>query len=868
MYHQTFSGSLAECQLERLSERFDCHPVVASNEDACLSRGCCWKPLNETMLNERTAIPSCYFPKDYAGYAVTRTETSTDRVTLHLERKIPSGIDVDIRAVRVELLFYDQNTLRIRTLGTTEKRFVPPVPRIPSRTFAGDRQYTVTFNETNGEIKVHRRGTPDTVIFQTHLSRLVFTEKFLQLSTLLPSDVVYGLGEQWSPLRRGVNWTRHVIFNDGAPPTVNRNMYGSHPFYIGVERDGKSHGVFLHNSNSIEVVLQPTPAATFRTIGGILDIFVFVGPTPAKVVQQYQHVVGLPALPPYWSLGFNLCRYEYGSLDRTRFIMEKNIEAQIPLDVQWNDIDYMERRNGFTYDNVSFHGLPEFVDRIHSSGRHYVMIFDPAMSGSEIPGTYPPFDMGIDMDIFVKNESGGVVYGKVWNDKSSVFPDFSHPRANEYWGSLFKRFHEVVPFDGAWIDMNEPTNFYDGHADGCPPNNTLDYSPYVPGEKPLFAQTLCMSDRHHLSAHYDVHNIYAHLEAEATYTALAAIRGKRPFIISRASSTGMGAWSGHWSGDIASSWGDMRLTIPNMLSFGMYGMPLVGSDICGFRGNSSLELCARWHVLGAFYPFSRNHNDYDCVDQDPYSMGPLVIEAARTSLRMRYSLLPYLYTLFYRSHVFGETVARPLFFEFPEDPKTHDVDEQFFWGGSLMFNPALYPNQTEVHAYIPAGVWYDIDRGTIFSQSSGTYQSFPAPFTHMNTLIWGGSIVPAQKPGLTTTESRRNPLGLLVAPDRQGLARGQMFRDDGDSINTVTKDEYDLYDFILIKNVLVVSSSKRGYREALTWGSVVVYGVTTAPHNVLTGGRAVEFRYSPEEEMLILPDVGAPLGQDFTIAWS
>ncbi|CAN8026669.1 unnamed protein product, partial [Ixodes persulcatus] len=239
--------------------------------------------------------------------------------------------------------------------------------------------------------------------------------------------------------------------------------------------------------------------------------------------------------------------------------------------------------------------------------------------------------------------------------------------------------------------MNEPTNFYDGHADGCPANSTLDYPPYVPGEKPLFAQTLCMSDRHHLSAHYDVHNIYAHLEAEATYTALVAIRGKRPFIISRASSAGMGAWSGHWSGDIASSWEDMRLTIPNMLSFGMYGMPLVGSDICGFRGNSSLELCARWHALGAFYPFSRNHNDYDCVDQDPYSMGPLVIEAARTSLRMRYSLLPYLYTLFYRSHVFGETVARPLFFEFPEDPKTHDVDEQFLWGGSLMFNPALYP---------------------------------------------------------------------------------------------------------------------------------------------------------------------------------
>ncbi|CAN8002827.1 unnamed protein product, partial [Ixodes pacificus] len=89
---------------------------------------------------------------------------------------------------------------------------------------------------------------------------------------------------------------------------------------------------------------------------------------------------------------------------------------------------------------------------------------------------------------------------------------------------------------------------------------------------------------------------------------------------------------------------------------------------------------------------------------------------------------------------------------FPEDPQTHNVDEQFLWGSSLMFNPALYPNQTEVHAYVPAGVWYDIDRGKIFSQSTGTYQSFPALFSHVNTLIRGGSIVPAQKPGLTTTE--------------------------------------------------------------------------------------------------------------------
>ncbi|CAN7938136.1 unnamed protein product, partial [Ixodes hexagonus] len=788
------AGTSLQCQLERISDRFDCHPDPGSNREACLSRGCCWESLNETVLDEGLPIPSCYFPKDYAGYAVTDFETLADRIIVQLKRQVPSGIDIDVPDVRVELLFYDQNTLRIRTLATSEERFIPPVPRIPFRTTAGDHQYSVSFNETNGDVKVHRHGKPDSVIFRTYLSRLVFSHQFLQLSTLLPSDVVYGLGEQWSPLRRAVNWTSYVFFNGGAPPGESMYLYGSHPFYLGVERDGKSHGVFLHNSNAMEILVQPTPAATFRTIGGILDLFVFVGPTPAKVVQQFQNVVGLPAMPPYWSLGFHLCRYNYGSLNKTRFIMEKNIEAMIPLDAQWNDIDYMERYNDFTYDDKMFRGLPEFVDEVHASGRHYVMIFDPAVSGSEPPGTYPPLDMGMEMDIFVKNISGGVVYGKVWNDNSSIFPDFSHPNISEYWGLLFKKFHDVVPFDGAWIDMNEPSNFYNGHVEGCPPDNRLDHPPYVPGGVPLFTQTLCMSDRHHLSSHYDVHNIYAHLEAQETYSLLW---NARPGCVSPRA-------AGTRSHDMTSRKTTRKISTEreapsHMLSFGMYGMPLVGSDICGFHLNTTLELCARWHALGAFYPFSRNHNTNDGLDQDPYSMGPLVIEVARSMLRVRYTLLPYLYTLFYRSHVFGETVARPLFFEFPRDPNTYDIDEQFLWGGSLLFNPALYPNQTEVRAYIPAGVWYDFSNGTIFSLLTGAYESFPAPYNSVNTLIRGGSIVPGQEPATTTTQSRRNSIVLLVAPDRKGLARGELFWDDGDSMSTVTNDEYDLYEFLLIK---------------------------------------------------------------------
>lgn len=120
--------------------------------------------------------------------------------------------------------------------------------------------------------------------------------------------------------------------------------------------------------------------------------------------------------------------------------------------MQWNDIDAMERHNDFTYDKNTYKDLPLFVDQVHKLGMHYVQIFDPAISGTEPPGTYPPLDDGLAMDIFIRNGSGQLFYGKVWNDVNSLFPDFTHPNVTTWWAIQARRYLNEIKVDGTWLD--------------------------------------------------------------------------------------------------------------------------------------------------------------------------------------------------------------------------------------------------------------------------------------------------------------------------------------------------------------------------------------------------------------------------------
>ncbi|KAH0629374.1 hypothetical protein JD844_011408 [Phrynosoma platyrhinos] len=725
------------------------------------------------------------------------------------------------------------------------KRYEVPLETPQSRSKASSPLYSVQFSADPFGLVILRTSSGH-VLLNTTVAPLFYADQFLQLSTSLPSRFISGLGEHLTSLILNVTWTKITMWN--------RDMSPTHCLYATVY--------------FADVILQPSPALTWRTTGGILDFYVFLGPDPKSVVRQYMDVIGYPFMPPYWALGFHLCRWGYTSTAVTREVVKNMTTAQFPLDVQWNDLDYADAKRDFTFNKDGFWDMPEMVNDFHREGRRYVMIVDAGISSSSPAGSYKPFDEGLKRGVFILNATGQPLIGKVWPGPTA-FPDFTNPETHQWWHDMVKDFHEQVPFDGMWIDMNEPSNFVEGSVEGCP-NNKLEAPPYVPGVigGSLRTRTLCASSKQYLSSHYNLHSLYGLTEAIASHDALVKVRGKRPFVISRSTFASHGRYAGHWTGDVLSTWEQLYYTIPAVLLFNIYGVPLVGADVCGFVGDTSEELCVRWTQLGAFYPFMRNHNDRRNLPQEPYVFSEMAQQAMRKALFLRYSLLPYLYTLFHKAHSSGETVARPLYLEFPEDPNTWNVDQQFMWGSGLLITPVLEAGKTEVSGYFPLGMWYNPLTGSIIN-SKGQWILISAPLDTINIHVRAGHILPLQKPAFTTTESRKNGMSLVVALTPEGIAQGDLFWDDGEDLFTFEKGDY-MQILFLARNGMLVNEivQLNGQVDGLLLKDIMVFGVPSPPHQVLANGIPIsDFSYHTDTKILNIP-LSLLMGEQFVITWS
>lgn len=274
----------------------------------------------------------------------------------------------------------------------------------------------------------------------------------------------------------------------------------------------------------------------------------------------------------------------------------------------------------------------------------------------------------------------------------------------------------------------------------------------------------------------------------------------RPLIITRSTFAGAGAHIGHWLGDNLSQWDQYRISIQQILSFAsMFQVPMVGADVCGFGGNTTEELCARWASLGAFYTFYRNHNEIGFRPQEFY-LWPTVAEAARKAIDTRYRLLDYIYTAFHRQSQTGEPFLQPLFYLYPEDKNTFANDLQFFYGDAIMVSPVTEKGRRSVGAYFPNDMFYDWYTGAPVRGYGAKMTLSNINVTHIPVHIRGGNVVPLRSSSaFTTTELRKKGFGLVIAPGMDGTASGSLYLDDGDSIKQPKTSEitFDYRDGIL-----------------------------------------------------------------------
>ncbi|XP_064598977.1 sucrase-isomaltase, intestinal-like [Liolophura sinensis] len=1301
----------------------DCHPDPSPTEGTCKNRGCIWQDGASNL-----GPPNCRFP-DGHGYRLFGEPTVTNsELEFTLQRiSSPSLFGSDVETVKLRVEYQSDYRLRVQVLDPNSKRYEVPLPtHQPTEGPSDDsRLYDVTWeNAPQFGVKVVRRKT-GAIVFDTRLPGLVFADQFLQISTRLASDNVYGFGEHnHETLRHDMDWKRWIMFSKDISVQHNQNLYGVQPFYTNVEPDGSTNGVFFKNSNAMEVALQPDPhpAITFRTIGGILDFYIFLGPTPESVVKQFTEAVGRPVMPPYWALGFMLSRWGYNSSQVLHQVIQRNREAAIPLDVQFGDIDYMFEELDFTYDRKTFMGLPEAIEDLHDHGQKFIAIvvssvnvikvnghlkflsgvcrlhetsgfyclefvdymkrlgfsscwilakkmlteceedcqphesterekagdkeapnFDSLPSnpphrksrsarvvfgdrgsatqinrrghsaqartstraelntGANIqkhakspmsnrraasvpktasdaghdrslennesdwavrvvkpllthnhtagyrqarqvdqdvsekatavrlpkkilqkrhseptmrpkpdftryvkprsnsvghifqgiprevtqtsgdkstssgtlrptpwagggqahssgcsnsldkphqdrliatkksnlrrnssPGTmtyveereatlrslratsfsakqtilkrvsianclnfrdlrnkskifsqkavslisnitsksprgdtgtclvekttetfplhmmmttedaiyglahalevarrnqqlldkerdicsysklpdprfqrleqaldpaigcdpakldrarenspgYRLYEEGLESGVYIKQAgTDQPLVGKVWPGLT-VFPDFTNEKTADWWRKWIQYFYykENVKFDGLWIDMNEPASFIDGSKEGCDINK-WNNPPFIPGlvdkddqtRKSLF-KTICMDSEQSWGRHYDVHSLYAHSEAIQTYNALRSLfPEKRPLVLTRSNYAGTSQYAIHWLGDNTASWEQLRESIIGILEYSIFGFSVTGPDICGFWEEASEELCMRWMELGAFYPFSRNHNCHLNKHKDPAAYGSKMISVSRNALYTRYKLLPYLYTLVHLASVRGSTVARPLFHEFPSDETTWSIDRQFLWGSSLMISPALEQDQRIVHAYFPEGVWFNYYTGEQTSDFAH-HVKLNTPLEHINLHVRGGAVIPWQEPSVTASASRTNAFGLLVALDVKREAVGSLYWDDGESYGTYEDGAYLQLDFTVKAEALQIQVLHNNYREAdnLFLETVDLYGLLLPPRKVLLNGREQHssgVEYSPCTKSARLTHLHLMLTESHTVEW-
>ena len=589
---------------------------------------------------------------------------------------------------------------------------------------------------------------------------------------------LYGGGEVTGPLLRNGKTIELWNVDNGAYRAVDNgtHLYQTHPWVMGVRPDGTAFGI-LFDSSWKSHLTTADDCISFDTEGAPFRAFVIDRATPQDVVKGLAELTGTMEMPPLWSLGYHQCRFSYDTEAKVRDIAANFRSRNIPCDVIWMDIDYMDGFRIFTFDPVKFPDTKTLNDDLHKANFKAVYMIDPAPKADP---EYFVYKSGTENDVWVRRADGSEYQGKVWPGMAA-FPDFTVPEVRTWWAGLYKDFL-ATGIDGVWNDVNEPAVF---DSIGTMPNDNVHRGG---GGLPA-------------GPHLLYHNAYGRFMVEGTRNGfLDVYPDKRPFVLTRSNILGGHRYAATWTGDNYAEQQHMEWSVPMSITLGLSGQPYSGPDIGGFLGNTPPELFADWIGFGVFLPFARGHACAGTNDKEPWAFGPEVEKTSRMALERRYRLLPYLYTCFYDAHNTGLPVMQPLFFADIKDQALRAEDQAFLMGENLLVVPTFAKNPA-----LPAGIWEEIS--LVKGDTKAAHQA--------SLRLKGGSIIPAGKVIQHTEEATLEPLTLYVCLDENGTAEGRLYWDAGNGWEFRNGD-YSLMTFKAQKNgkkVNVALASTEGDRD-------------------------------------------------------
>ena len=613
--------------------------------------------------------------------------------------------------------------------------------------------------------------------------------------TLSEQAAVYGLGE----MPRGINkrgW--HYITNNTDESRHSEDklsFYGAHNFLL--VRDGSTcFGLFVDFPGKVYYDIGYTrhDLFSFHTETSDYDLYLLSGGNENAICKEFRTLIGRSYIPPRWAFGLAQSRWGYKTEEDVREVAHQYKEHDLPLDMICMDIEYMQDYADFTVNKERFPDLAKLSADLKAQGIRLVPIID---AGVRIDPNDPTCTEGVEKGYFCKKADGTPFVAAVWPGKA-YFADFLRPEVREWFGHKYKALTDCG-IEGFWNDMNEPSLFYSperlraflNDMAALREKDNIEQEEFFPrvvgGAMGLMNSPADYASFYHevdgqKVRHDQVHNLYGGSMTRAAGEAFADLRpGQRTLLYSRSSFIGSHRYSGIWLGDNNSSWAQLLANIQMMPSVQMCGFLYSGADLCGFSSDTTPDLALRWLEFGLLTPLMRNHSAVGTRMQEYYRF-PEVLPAVRNMIRLRYALLPYLYSEFMKAALENTSYFRPLAFDYPDDPDAREVEDQLLLGEGLMAAPVYVQNAHGRHVYLPEPM------KLLRLRAVDDYDEEILPAGHhyircaldeVLLFLRPGHIVPVAQPANNTSELDDASLTLWsFLPDGES-AEYRMYRDDG-----------------------------------------------------------------------------------------